>query len=41
LNLVFKKRIGEQGLALKIERLVKRMPKHKKERLVSSGIRFA
>ena len=38
LKLVFQKRIGNRGLALKIERRVKRLPKHKKERLVSTGI---
>ena len=38
LKLVLKKRIGTHGLALKIERRVKRLPKHKKERLVSTGI---
>ena len=38
LKLVFKKRIGQHSLALKIERRVKRLPKHKKERLVSTGI---
>lgn len=37
LKLVFKKRIGTHGLALKIERRVKRLPKDKKERLVSTG----
>lgn len=37
LKLVFKKRIGTHSLALKMERRVKRLPKHKKERLVSTG----
>jgi len=37
LKLVFKKRIGTHGLALKIERRVKRLPKDKKERLVSTS----
>jgi len=37
LKLVFKKRIGAHSLALKIERRVKRLPKDKKERLVSTG----
>ena len=37
LKLVFKKRIGTHNLALKIERRVKRLPKDKKERLVSTG----
>lgn len=38
LNLAFKRRIGKHSLALKIERLVKRLPKEKKERLVATGI---
>jgi putative endonuclease len=38
LKLVFKKRIGTHSLALKIERRVKSLPKHKKERLVATGI---
>ena len=38
LKLVFKKRIGTYSLTLKIERRVKRLPKHKKERLVATGI---
>ena len=38
LELVFQKRIGKRSLALKIEMQVKRLPKHKKERLVSTGI---
>jgi putative endonuclease len=37
LKLVFKKRIGTHSLALKIERRVKSLPKHKKERLVATG----
>ena len=37
LKLVFKKRIGTHGLALKLERRVKRLPKLKKERLVATG----
>ena len=37
LKLVFKKRIGTHSLALKIELRVKRLPKDKKERLVSTG----
>ena len=37
LKLVFKRRIGRHGLALKIERWVKRLPKEKKERLVATG----
>jgi putative endonuclease len=38
LKLVFQQRIGKRSLALKIEMRVKRLPKHKKERLVSTGI---
>lgn len=40
LELAFKKRIGSRSLALKIERLIKRLPKDKKEGLVEtrSGI---
>jgi putative endonuclease len=38
LRLVYRQRIGARGAALKIERLIKRWPKHKKERLVASGI---
>ncbi len=34
LKLVFKKQIGKKELALKIERLVKRLPKLKKEKLI-------
>ena len=37
LKLVFQKRIGKHSLALKIERRVKSLPKHKKERLVATG----
>lgn len=35
--LVFKQRIGSRGEALKIERCVKKLPKHKKEALVRSN----
>jgi putative endonuclease len=38
LKLVFKKWIGTRSLALKMERRVKGLPKHKKERLVATGI---
>ncbi len=40
LELAFKKRIGSRSLALKIERLIKRLPKDKKEELIEtrSGI---
>ena len=37
LKLVFKKQIGEKGRALKIERKVKNLPRHKKETLVKTG----
>lgn len=37
LKLVFKKRIGEKGRALQVEREVKRLPRHKKERLIKTG----
>ena len=36
LKLVFKKQIGKKELALKIERLVKKLPKLKKEKLIKS-----
>jgi len=36
LQLVFKKQIGEKELALKIERLVKKLPKLKKEKLIKT-----
>ena len=36
LKLEFKKRVGEKGLALKVERLIKKLPKNKKERLIRS-----
>jgi len=38
LKLVFKKRIGSRSLALKIERMIKRLPKDKKERVVNTRI---
>ena len=37
LKLEFKQRVGDRGLALRIERLIKKWPKDKKERLVGSG----
>ena len=37
LKLVFKKRIGEKGRALKIEQQVKNLPRHKKEAIVKTG----
>jgi len=36
LKLVFKKRVGERGQALKIERMIKKLPKRKKEDLIQS-----
>ena len=40
LKLIFKKKIGEKGLALKVERKVKRLPRHKKEALIKTGAGF-
>ena len=37
LKLVFKKQVGKKGLALKVERKVKRLPRHKKEALIKTG----
>jgi len=37
LKLVFTKQIGTKGLALKIERLVKKLPKLKKEKLIKTA----
>ena len=37
LKLVFKKQVGEKGLALKVERKVKRLPRHKKVALIKTG----
>jgi predicted GIY-YIG superfamily endonuclease len=37
LKLVLKKRIGKKGRALKVEREVKNLPRHKKEALVKTG----
>jgi len=36
LQLVFKKQVGKKELALKIERLVKKLPKLKKEKLIKT-----
>jgi putative endonuclease len=36
LKLVFKKQIGKKELALKIERMVKKLPKLKKEKLIKT-----
>lgn len=37
LELVFKKQVGQKGRALRAERNVKRLPKHKKEALIKTG----
>ena len=37
LKLVFKKQVGQKGHALRAERNVKRLPKHKKEALIKTG----
>ena len=37
LKLVFKKRVGEKGRALKVERKLKRLPRDKKEALIKTG----
>ena len=37
LKLVLKKQVGKKGQALKIERLVKRLPRHKKEALIKTN----
>jgi putative endonuclease len=37
LQLVFEKGIGRRGLALKVEREIKRLPKGRKERLIQQG----
>ena len=37
LKLVFKKQVGEKGRALKVERRVKRLPRHRKEALIETG----
>ena len=37
LKLVFKKQVGEKGRALKVERKVKRLPRHEKEALIKTG----
>ena len=37
LKLVFKKQVGGKGRALKVERRVKRLPRHKKEALIKTG----
>jgi putative endonuclease len=37
LKLVFKKQIGKKSRALKVERKVKNLPRHKKEALIKTG----
>lgn len=37
LKLVFKEQIGKKGRALKVERKVKNLPRHKKEALIKTG----
>jgi len=37
LKLVFKKKVGEKGRALKVEHQVKRLPRQKKEALIKTG----
>ena len=37
LKLVLKKQIGKKGQALKVERNVKNLPRHKKEALIKTG----
>ena len=41
LALVLKKRIGEKGLALKIEKLVKKLSKKQKEELIKDPVSIA
>jgi putative endonuclease len=38
LKLAFREKIGRRSLALKVERLIKRLPKVRKERIAASGI---
>jgi putative endonuclease len=38
LQLAFKEKIGRRSLALKIERMIKKLPKNRKERIVAAGI---
>lgn len=37
LKLVFTKKVGKKGRALKVEHQVKRLPRHKKETLIKTG----
>ena len=37
LKLVFKKQVGKKGRALKVERKVKRLPRHQKKALIKTG----
>jgi len=38
LRLVFKRKIGSRSLALKVEQLIKKLPKREKEMIVATGI---
>ncbi|RPJ08800.1 MAG: GIY-YIG nuclease family protein [Deltaproteobacteria bacterium] len=38
LRLVFKRKIGTRSLALKVEQLIKKLPKREKEMIVATGI---
>lgn len=38
LRLVFKSKIGSRSLALKVEQLIKKLPKREKEMIVATGI---
>jgi putative endonuclease len=37
LKLVFTKKVGKKGQALKVERKVKRLPRHQKKALIKTG----
>jgi len=39
IELVFQKKIGDKGAALKLEQEIKRLPKSQKEALVNTGLR--
>ena len=38
LKVVFKKQVGKKGQALQVEQKIKRLPRHKKEALVKTGV---
>lgn len=38
LSLVFEKKIGSRSQALKVERRIKKLPRHYKERLIRTGL---